>query len=49
VRLYKHGTAAADLIKSVITLGDDEDEKLRQFAAKDIADMLQRVREIVCP
>lgn len=49
VRLFKLGSPVAELIKSVMTMGPEEDEKLRQFAAKDVADILQRVRELVCP
>ncbi len=48
VRLFKLGSPAADLIQSVMNLGPEEDEKLRQFAGGDATKVLQRVRELVC-
>lgn len=48
VRLFKLGSPIAALIQSVMTLGPEEDEKLRQFAGGDAPKILARVRELVC-
>ena len=48
VRLYRLGTPVGQLIEDAISMGSDEDERLRVAAGGSGAEQLARIREIVC-
>jgi hypothetical protein len=48
VRVYKQGTAVADLIEAATTPGEGRDEELRQAVGGDASDTLAKIKELVC-
>ena len=48
VRLYKRGTKAEDVIKAMLTPGEEGDEILQETIETDAEEVLRQVREIVC-
>jgi len=48
VRIYKLGSPIADLIDAVLEPGAAHDEELRQAVRGDAAEILQRIRDLVC-
>jgi hypothetical protein len=48
VRLYKHGTPVADVIDAVLQPGEQHDEEIREAAAKETAEVLKQIRELIC-
>lgn len=49
VRLYRLGSAVADLIGIVTDVDDDNnDAKLREFAANDAKATLDKIKQLVC-
>ena len=48
VRVYKQGTAVADLIDAAANPSAEHDDELRQVAGGDASDTLDRIRELVC-
>ncbi len=48
VRLFRMGTPIADLIDAVLTPGAQHDEELRSAAGGGDAELLRRVRELIC-
>jgi hypothetical protein len=48
LRVFKLGTPVADLIGAVLTPGEDEDERIREAVGGDEAQLLEKVRELVC-
>lgn len=49
VRIYKLGSPVADLIDAVLDPGDEHDEELREAATGSSSEILDRIRELVCP
>jgi hypothetical protein len=49
VRLYRLGSPVGNLIRAVLELSSEYDEYLRQAAGGDEAEILQQIRELVCP
>jgi hypothetical protein len=49
VRVYKLGSPIADLIDAVLEPSIAHDEELRQAVAGDAAEIVQRIRDLVCP
>lgn len=48
VRLYKIGTSVGTLISSATTPGEDGDNRLRELAANEPAQIIEQVRALVC-
>lgn len=48
VRIYKMNSAAAGLIEAVLTVGENEDQRLREAAGGSAEEILGRIRELVC-
>lgn len=48
VRVFKQGTAVADLIDAATTPSVEHDEELRQAAGGEASETLDRIRELVC-
>ena len=48
VRVYKLGSAVAQLIEAVLKPSPEHDEELRDAAGGDAEAVLQKVRELVC-
>ncbi len=48
VRVFKQGTAVADLIEAVLVPNAQHDEELRQKAGGDESTILRQIRELVC-
>jgi hypothetical protein len=49
VRLYRLGSPVGNLIEAVLDLSPEHDEHLRQAVGGDEAEILQQIRELVCP
>lgn len=49
VRIYKLGSPVADLIDAVLDPGDEHDEELREAATASSSEIIDRIRELVCP
>lgn len=48
VRLYRLGTRVGNLIEAVFEVTPERDEELRQAVGGEEAEILRRVRELVC-
>ena len=48
VRLYLMGSPAGDLIESVLNISKSADQAIRDAVQSDAADVLEKVRELVC-
>jgi hypothetical protein len=49
VRVYRLGSPVGDLIEAVLELDVGRDEQLRRAAGGSEAQILQQIRELVCP
>jgi hypothetical protein len=49
VRVYQLGSPVGRVIRAVEQVGEDHDAVLRQVAANDEKEVLERIRELVCP
>lgn len=49
VRIYKLGSPVADLIDAVLEPSDEHDEELREAATASSTEIVDRIRELVCP
>jgi len=49
VRLYRLGSPVGNLIEAVLELDPDRDELLRRAVGGDETEILQQIRELVCP
>lgn len=48
VRVYKKGTNVATLLSAALSVGEDDDAKIREFANNTAVDEIKRIRQIVC-
>jgi len=48
VRIYKQGSAAADLIDAVLHPSESHDHEIREAVSGDTQDVLDQIRELVC-
>lgn len=47
-RIYRRGSAVNELIDAVHSIDHDSDQLLRERAANDAADTIQKIREMIC-
>ena len=48
VRIYRRGTPVADLVDAVLSPSDFGDQQLREASGGEAADLLKKVRQMVC-
>lgn len=48
VRVYRLGTPLADAVKAVLSPTEDGDRVLRQIATSEAADVIKKIRQLVC-
>jgi hypothetical protein len=48
IRLYKHGSSAGELVKNVLSPGENADEEIRSLINQDAQRKVERIKELLC-